>query len=194
MQEYRIHHPDYFKNKGKEKYARIEDKMGYNKQRYADSREQYISRRRAYLKTTNGRFTQLLHSARTRAKTKGLDYNLTLEWLLDTYEKQNHVCLLTGLPFDFSHNLSLARSFAPFSPSLDRIDPKKGYTIDNVRLVVTAINLALNNFGEDTFTKVAQAYLNCRHSITAKSPLTRSLLGGIPTTRPFPEPRPEPSY
>src|ERR1700677_256286 len=104
LQEYNINHPDYFKKKGKDKYASIDDKPSYNKKRYADAREQYISRHRAYLQTTNGRFNTLLYSAKARAKNKGLPYNLTLEWLLDTYEKQNKVCLLTGLPFDFSHN------------------------------------------------------------------------------------------
>jgi hypothetical protein len=42
-------------------------------------------------------------------------------------------------------------------PSLDRIDPTKPYTLHNSRLVLVAVNFALNCWGEDTFYRAAEA-------------------------------------
>jgi hypothetical protein len=74
------------------------------------------------------------------------------------------------LPFIFSYgDTPKNHRYLPFSPSLDKIDPKKGYTKDNVRLVITAINLALNNFGEELVAKVAQAYLETKLIVPSES-------------------------
>jgi hypothetical protein len=40
---------------------------------------------------------------------------------------------------------------------LDRIDASGGYTRDNTRLVLQAVNFALNSYGEDTFRQIAKA-------------------------------------
>jgi hypothetical protein len=117
------------------------------------------SRSRLYKATVNGRLVSLLGNAKRRAKLKGLDYDLDLQWLLNLYQIQNGSCVLTGLPFSFEFNKEFKRQFMPFSPSLDRIDSSKGYTKENTRLVCTAINIAMNHYGEKTFAEVATAYL-----------------------------------
>lgn len=48
----------------------------------------------------------------------------------------------------------------PFAPSLDRIDARKGYTTDNVRLVAWVVNHALGDWGEEVFAKIARAYVD----------------------------------
>src|SRR5690606_21411241 len=43
----------------------------------------------------------------------------------------------------------------PFAPSLDRIDTSTGYEAGNCRLVCVLANIALNEWGEDVFARVA---------------------------------------
>lgn len=49
-------------------------------------------------------------------------------------------CEVTGLPFDMKPMGSASKK-NPYAPSLDRIDNSKGYTVDNVRIVLWAVNL-----------------------------------------------------
>jgi len=70
--------------------------------------------------------------------------------------KQQGKCKLTGLKFDLRSGIGRL----PFSPSLDRINSKKGYTKRNTRLVCVHINEALNTYGLPTFRKLCIAYIN----------------------------------
>ena len=47
-----------------------------------------------------------------------------------------------------------------FTLSIDRIDPNKGYVRKNIRLLCYAVNCGLNEYGEDVFKKIANAYIN----------------------------------
>lgn len=82
----------------------------------------------------------LLYAARTRAKKKGLAFNLTNEWASSTWTGR---CALTGLPFDPPSSMQ-----SPMSPSIDRIDATKGYVIDNCRFILWGMN-ALKGRGSD---------------------------------------------
>ena len=66
----------------------------------------------------------LLRNAKKRAKEKGLEFSLTLE---DIHIPD--VCPLLGIPIQRNLN---GVGATPNSPTLDRIDPNKGYTKDNV--------------------------------------------------------------
>jgi len=61
--------------------------------------------------------------------------NITKEFILKLFEKQNGVCAISGLPM-----IPSTVAWFPFQPSLDRIDNSKGHLIDNVHLVCRAIN------------------------------------------------------
>lgn len=99
-----------------------------------------------------------IRQAACRAKSKGLDFDLYdhKELLLDRFKNG---CELTGLPFDFSVE---GKGGAWNSPSIDRVRPELGYTYNNVRLVLWSLNMALANWGEDTFEIVARAWLEKR--------------------------------
>lgn len=93
-----------------------------------------------------------ISSARSRAKKKGLPFEIDINWLLDRAEKFDLKCELSGIPF-YSNITGQGKSRA-FSPSLDRIDCTKGYTEENVRIVLFAVNVMLSDWGEDTLFKI----------------------------------------
>lgn len=97
-----------------------------------------------------------VRAARTRSRKRGTEFDLSTDWALDLAETQGFRCALTGIPF-YATNKATSK-VNPFTPSFDRIDCSKGYTKDNVRLVVWAINAMLLDWGEDTFKKVATRY------------------------------------
>jgi hypothetical protein len=61
------------------------------------------------------------------------------------------VCELTGIAFD----LTMPRAWN--APSLDRIDSKAGYTQNNTRVVLYALNVAANTWGENRILEIASA-------------------------------------
>lgn len=90
--------------------------------------------------TAANRLHQLINSARHRALKKGRDFSITVESLQARFDKG--VCERSCIPFDFSPGKSWR------SPSLDRIDSTKGYTADNVQLVIWAYNGAKQEFAD----------------------------------------------
>lgn len=95
----------------------------------------------------------LVATARTRAKKKGLAFDLDqfipeLQTRIDIGK-----CEVTGVLFD----LSPGRKFN--SPSLDRIDPSKGYTYENTRIVLNLVNAALGDWGEAVLRDVMTDWL-----------------------------------
>lgn len=94
-------------------------------------------------------------SAKHRAAKRGQPFDLTEEWALEQIERQGFKCALTGIPFLADRGSARAR---PYTPSFDRIDNSKGYTIDNVRIVAFAVNLMMLDWGEELFHRVSASY------------------------------------
>lgn len=145
---------EYFKQKNKENY-----KKENNPKRYEKYKSKYLERREVFSKSIRGRLYDLLEAARGRAKKNNLQINIDLDYLLDLYEQQKGKCKLTNIDFNFEKK-EKTKHFNPFSPSIDKIDSNGGYTKDNVRLVCTIVNLALNTFGEGDFKIMCEAYIN----------------------------------
>lgn len=153
--------PTYFKEKSNDFYH-AKDTEAYNKERYQLYKLQYLERRKQYSESVPGRLNGLLSSAQRRSKKANKPFDLDIDWLMSQYENQDGRCLLTDIPLQFKTEAEHGRSYYPFSPSLDKIDANGSYTKENTRLVCTLINLAMNKFGEDTFEKLATAFLNKR--------------------------------
>lgn len=77
-------------------------------------------------------------------------------WVLQKLE--NGVCELSGINFDLSSPNGTA--FNPYSPSIDKIDSKKGYTFDNCRVIITALNIALSEYGLGTYLEIAEKVIS----------------------------------
>ena len=65
-------------------------------------------------------------------------------------------CKLTGL-LSKETQIGTGRARKPHAPSLDREDPEKPYTQGNCRLVLQAVNFALNSWGDEVFDTVTEA-------------------------------------
>ena len=108
-------------------------------------------------KSINGTLTIMLMQARRRATLRELEIDIDLPYVRYLYDKQEGRCLLTGLPFQVAQQSEYRAN--PFVPSIDRIDSTKGYTKQNTRLVLYAINSAMNEWGEEVFALIARNYV-----------------------------------
>jgi hypothetical protein len=105
------------------------------------------------LPITNITLKSLYRSTVKRAKQSGLEHSISENDFFNLYELQDGSCAVSGLPFYAGKQESWRTQ--PFFPSLDRIDSTKGYVAGNVRFVCFAVNVALNDWGEDVLTILA---------------------------------------
>lgn len=99
----------------------------------------------------------LMSNTKRRAKRRGIEYALTEEDWTKLRERANGHCELTGIPFDWTRYSK--KDIRPMAASCDRIDSSKGYTFENVRLVLFAVNCALGSWGEDYFASWAGPFM-----------------------------------
>ena len=96
-----------------------------------------------------------LLAAGDRSRQKKHEYTLTAEWAASTY---TGFCVLTGIPFVISAQGPAGKSgVRPYSPSIDRINPLKGYTQDNCRWVLSAINSFKGTMTDQEMLTIARA-------------------------------------
>lgn len=118
-------------------------------------------------------FDHALRAARKQARARGLEFNLTEEALSDLLDAQDYRCALSRIYFDMNKEGGARR---PYGPSVDRIDCSKGYIIGNVRVICTALNYALSDWGYAVFYRLAKACVTAAErkgrspNLTARSP------------------------
>lgn len=100
-------------------------------------------------------YRDLRRETKKRAVRKGMAFMSETEWN-DLVQRANGRCELTGVPFDFTRHPTACRR--PYAASVDRIDSTRGYTAANTRLVLCAVNLAMNQWGESVLQTIAEAY------------------------------------
>lgn len=114
----------------------------------APSRKQYGN--------AHGRAVVLCAGARLRAKRRGLAYDLTVEWV--EAKIVAGVCEATGRAFE----LVADNRAWPWAPSLDQVNPKGGYTMDNTKVVVWAYNMAKGPWSEAEFAELCDLLADLR--------------------------------
>lgn len=83
----------------------------------------------------------MIRNVRARAKARGQEFDLTIEFLRDLRNLQNNVCPYCGFELNWEvAPVGKQRMCPPDRASLDRIDSAKGYTQDNVQLVTDFCN------------------------------------------------------
>lgn len=112
-----------------------------------------VSRARNAAAWQTRRASGLLRCARHRAKKSGISCTITELWVQQRLDAG--VCEKTGIRF------VLDKLRHQFSPSLDKINPKIGYTPENTRMVIFMFNRAKSNFTDDYVEYMADS-LSCR--------------------------------
>lgn len=124
-------------------------KKQYSAAWYADNHQRYMN-------TAKGRAKTLWLAARQRAEQKGVVFSLPFAWVHERV--QTGRCEVTGLPFNLEERRTKTSTGGPYTPSIDRRDPVKGYTPENCRVILWALNCALGQWGDEVFTVIAKAY------------------------------------
>ena len=99
-------------------------------------------------------FMQAIYNARKRAKDKGIACELTEAEALQLWKRCEGKCELTGIPFELDRPDGCVRR--PFAPSIDRVNASGPYTKDNIRVVCTSVNLAMNQWGDEVLYRIAR--------------------------------------
>jgi dUTP pyrophosphatase len=95
-------------------------------------------RSKKQISTLDGWMKNLILKKRIRAANVGLDYDLSFDYMMELWKKQNGMCIYSGLPLSFG-NKSLT------SAHLERTNSKKGYVVGNVSWSSKAMNLMKND-------------------------------------------------
>lgn len=130
------------------------------KQKAAQQREFYL---RARFGTFENRIRNCLYERRKIAKRRGLEFDV----LLEDFKNQTHCMLMKSVEFCFTNG----REKKDNSPSIDRIDPRLGYTKDNVWVICGRANRIKNNA---TFEEFEEIYLNWKAEIERRSHAKRT--------------------
>jgi hypothetical protein len=120
--------------------------------------------------TPHGRANKLIHTMRNNkgGKRAKMEKTLTIEDITPILEAGH--CQLTGLPFDFMPSDKTHKN--SHAPSLDRIDSQKGYTKENCRIVLSAVNDALGENDDKDILPILKALVKGLEKNAKKNKLT----------------------
>ena len=114
-----------------------------------------------------GNAAKKLHkTTSSRATYRSLTYELSAQIIEEMLLLARDSCQVTGMPFDYLPKKVVSWKTRSKAPSLDRIDNRKGYTRDNVRLVCVCVNFAINEWGYDHFVEMCDAFMTHRATRT----------------------------
>lgn len=146
----RVEYPDrYRKNFVDYRKIKIEENSD-------EFRAKEASSQKVYSKTDKGLATKIVRSAKSRANSKKLPFDLDVDFIVE--KLVSGVCEVTGIPFSRSKDEKYSRG--PYIPSLDRVIPSKGYVKTNVRMVLWAVNVAASDWGLENFLPIAALLKN----------------------------------
>jgi len=103
-------------------------------------------------------FNQRLGQYRKTTKKHNLPkLDISADFLVNLYHKQKGLCYYTGKSMVWGHQLKVQQ---PDSMSLDRVDPLKGYTRDNVVLCTYEVNTMKGPHNIKEFKEIIQTINN----------------------------------
>ena len=127
----------------KEREGKLKDYLDRSKGERKKKRETYYSEHYAH---------NMFVNAKARAKRKNITFTLTEEWIVEKLTEDR--CDRLGISMSGKGK----RTFN--TPSIDRLDPKKGYTPDNCRIICWGWNAFKGAWGEEGCDIMVQAALD----------------------------------
>lgn len=110
----------------------------------------------------------ILRCAKHRAKKKGLEFNLDLEW---ADKNTPEFCPILGIKLAFLQDkTSRPRDTNRYSASIDRIDNNLGYTKDNSVIISTRANNLKSNGTLEEFIRIVEFYTKLKNN--KETPIT----------------------
>ena len=137
----------------------------YRRKHYLANREAYIERAKTFYKLhLKGSFFAkvrlCLRSAKLRAQKRNKEYSINME----NFPEQTHCSALPSKKFEFNNSVEDKST----SPSIDCLDPNKGYTPENCWLICHRANRIKN---DATFEEFETIYLNWRAELIRRGQL-----------------------
>lgn len=133
-----------WKHKNPEKHAAANTKWGKENRLLAHRTQLKMRARDPKMYWARSTF----QNAKKRAERKGIPFDLTLEYI---YNLPESTCPVFGTEFNYIGNGRIT----PESPSLDRLQPEKGYTVGNVVVLSMKANAIKQNATSNDIRKVA---------------------------------------
>lgn len=112
-----------------------------------------------YNRTVKGICSRAAGYAKYRSKRKNIKYEIDTKYLISIYPKSG-MCPILGYKLEPFQNGKIGQS--KFSPSLDRINPRKGYIKGNVEFICGLANNMLNNAEGPDLIRFA-AWINTKY-------------------------------
>lgn len=97
---------------------------------------------------------KMIQNARKRAKDKNVPFAIDADYLRSIVPSH---CPIFGTPLEWSARRELGQHPLPNSPSLDRIDPAKGYVKGNVWIISNKANTIKSNATHEELKLVTEA-------------------------------------
>lgn len=88
----------------------------------------------------------LYYIARRRAKSQNRECDITILWVAQQLIKP---CPKTGIIFDLYNQGAHYGTRSPYTPSIDKINPLKGYTKENSQVVCWWYNVSKQQFTDE---------------------------------------------
>jgi hypothetical protein len=133
-----------------------EQRRAYVRNWHQNNKDKVSANQRREYETIKGRARYLYQSAKTRLSE---GFTLSLDHV--EHELRRGRCAATNIPFVLSVNRDgkQQRSFSPYAPSVDKIDPRKPYTDENTRIVIWQYNVMKGELSDE------QLLVICRHIV-----------------------------
>lgn len=102
-------------------------------------------------------YLKLFRQVVKNSKPRNISVEITADDVKKMLDRAKGKCELTRVPFDMQK--IQGQRIRPWIPSVDRINSKLGYSFDNCRIICAAANVALNQFGEYIFVRMASSMI-----------------------------------
>jgi hypothetical protein len=89
------------------------------------------------------------------------EFNLTVDYVMDVYNKQNGKCAIFGVPLIYKFN-------SLYSISIDRIDSSKGHIIGNIQILSQAANMMKRDHKDEEVIQFLDNYFKLRQEASLR--------------------------